>query len=315
MLKSGDKIKNKALELGFSFCGFAKAASLEQEKDFFISYLREKRNAGLHYLEREPEKRTDPRLVFEGTQTVIGLLLNYFPKEIFPVEDNFIISKYAYGKDYQKVLKERARELIHYMREEFGPLRAKAFADSGPVMEKAWARECGLGWTGKNTLLINPKRGSFHFIAIILTDLQVEPDAPQTDHCGNCHLCMDTCPTGALENPYQLNPSKCLSYLTIEEDAEFPHELLDKFHDRIYGCDICQDVCPFNRFAIPHTVNDFLPKPVLKSYRKKEWLQLTKEQFESLFSDSAIYRIGYEKLMKNIRIAGANPEKNQTAPA
>ena len=312
---SGDKIKNKALELGFSCCGFARAGTLEKERVFIDSYLREKRNAGLHYLERESEKRTDPRLVFEGTQTVIGLLLNYFPEEIIPEDDNFIISKYAYGKDYHEVLKERTRALIHYMKEEYGPLHAKAFTDSGPVLEKAWARQCGLGWTGKNTLLIRPATGSFHFIAIILTDLVLEPDLPETDHCGKCSLCMDTCPTGALEKPYQLNPSKCLAYLTIDEKGDLPAEMKEQFHKRIYGCDICQDICPYNRKAVAHTMPELLPSPALKSYREKDWLQLTREQFETLFKDSSIHRIGYEQLMKNIRFVAVHPEKNQTAPA
>jgi epoxyqueuosine reductase len=310
---SGQKIRAKALELGFSSCGFAKAGSLEQERHFFASYLRDKRNAGLHYLERDPEKRTDPRLVFEGTQTVIGLLLNYFPPEILPENDNFIISKYAYGKDYHDVLKKKTDSMIQSMNEEWGPLRAKAFVDRGPVLEKAWARQCGLGWTGKNTLLIHPGKGSFHFIAIILTDLQIEPDAPETDHCGSCNLCIESCPTGALENPYVLNPSKCLSYLTIEEKTGIPEELQPEFHDRIFGCDICQDICPYNRLAVPHAVNDFLPDPELKSYRKKEWLHLTEEQFEALFKGSAIYRTGYKKLMYNIRTA--RPRKTQTASA
>jgi epoxyqueuosine reductase len=297
---SSQRIRTKALERGFSFCGFAKAGSLDRDGEFFFSYLREKRNAGLHYLEREPEKRIDPRLLFEGTQTVIGLLLNYFPSEIIPEENNFIISKYAYGKDYHEVVKERTHSLIQFMKEEFGPLRAKSFIDRGPVLEKAWAKQCGLGWTGKNTLLINPERGSFHFIAIILTDLQIETDSPETDHCGNCRLCMDICPTGALEKPYQLNPSKCLAYLTIEGQSPIPEELKDKLHDRIYGCDICQDVCPYNRFAVPHAIPEFLPVPELSSYRKKDWLQLTEVQFEILLRNSAIHRIGYEKLMENI---------------
>jgi epoxyqueuosine reductase len=300
---SSQKIKTKAIELGFSFCGFAKAGSLDQERDFFFSYLLEKRNAGLHYLERDPEKRIDPRLLFEGTQTVIGLLLNYFPPEIIQEENNFIISKYAYGKDYHEVLKERTHTLIQFMKEVLGEMKAKAFIDRGPVLEKAWAKQCGLGWTGKNTLLINPERGSFHFIAIILTDLQIEPDSPETDHCGNCRLCLETCPTGALENPVELNPSKCLAYLTIYEQNDTPAELKDKFHDRIYGCDICQDVCPYNRLAVPHGVTEFLPGQELRSYRKKDWLQLTEAQFEILFRDSAIHRIGYEKLMKNIHNA------------
>jgi epoxyqueuosine reductase len=297
------KIKIKALELGFSFCGFAKAEPLKKEGDFFTSYLKEKRNAGLHYLERIPEKRINPQLLFEDARTVIGLLMNYFPKEIVPGTDNFIISKYAYGKDYHEVLKKRANALISFMKEELGALKAKSFVDHGPVMEKAWAKNCGLGWIGKNTLLINLERGSFHFIAIILTDLPVEPDLPGSDHCGSCHICIDACPTGALDKPFELDPSKCLSYLTIEERSGIPAVMIDKVHGHIYGCDICQDVCPYNRFAVPTSIDDFQPVTELRSYRKKEWLKLTKDQFEIIFRDSVIYRIGYEKLMRNISIA------------
>jgi epoxyqueuosine reductase len=300
---SGEKIRTKALSLGFSFCGFAKAGPLENERTFFTSYLQRKKNAGLHYLERDPEKRTDPRLLVEGTQTVIGLLLNYFPQEILPEDDNFIISKYAYGKDYHDILQEKTRVLVHFLNAEYGAVAAKAFVDRGPVLEKAWARRCGLGWTGKNTLLINPSKGSFHFIAIILTSLAIEPDIPEADHCGYCSLCMESCPTGALENPYELDPSKCLSYLTIEEKVPVTEEMRGKFHDRIYGCDICQDVCPYNRFAVPHDIPDFLPGKELRSFRKKEWQQLTEEQFDLLFNGSAVHRIGYEKLRSNIRNA------------
>ena len=298
-----DKIRAKAIDLGFSFCGFAKAGALEKERDFFTHYLSEKRNAGLHYLERDPEKRTDPRLVFEGAQTVIALLLNYYPQEILPEEDNFIISKYAYGKDYHEVLKNRCKSLIGFMQEEYGPLKAKSFVDSGPVLEKAWAKYCGLGWTGKNTLLLNQKRGSFHFIAIILTDLVLDPDTPETDHCGNCHLCVDACPTNALEVPFTLNPSKCISYLTINEKGELPIQIKNKLQNRIYGCDICQDVCPYNQFAVLHSVPEFVPTDQLREMKKKDWLNLSKENFDLLFRNSAIYRIGYEKLMKNIHNA------------
>jgi len=312
---SGDKIKNKALELGFSSCGFAKAGILEKEKDFFLTYLNEKRNAGLHYLEREPEKRADPRLVFEGTQTVIGLLLNYFPPEIFPEEDNFVLSKYAYGRDYHVVLKERTQVLIRFLKEECGSVRSKAYVDSAPVLEKAWARQCGLGWTGKNTLLIRPGKGSFHFIAIILTDLDLEPDLPETDHCGNCRLCLDACPTGALEKPFVLSPAKCLAYLTIDEEGDLPAELKDNFRNRIYGCDICQDVCPYNRFAVAHETPDLLPSQTLKSYRQKDWLQLTREQFDTLFKDSSVYRIGFERMKRNINFVAGISNTNQSAPA
>lgn len=302
---SGQKIKAKALDLGFSFCGFAKAELLEREQDFFTSYLKEKRNARLQYLERDPEKRSDPRLLFEGTQTVIGLLMNYYPDEIITETDNFIISKYAYGKDYHEVLTKRTNALIQFMNEEFGDIKAKLFVDRGPVFEKAWACKCGLGWIGKNTLLINPGRGSFHFIAIVLTDLLIEPDLQETDHCGSCHICMDACPTGALEKPFELNLSKCLSYNTIDNSLGIPDVLKKKLNDRIYGCDICQDVCPYNRFAVPHSIDEFAPGPELKSYRKKDWLQMTEAQFEFLFRHSAIYRIGYKNMMQNIHNAAS----------
>jgi len=296
----GNKIRSKALELGFSFCGFAKAQALDHEREFFTSYLGEKRNAGLHYLEKAPDKRTDPTLVFEGAQTVIGLLLNYFPPKSLPGEDNFIVSKYGYGKDYHLVLKDRANSLIQFMNEEYPPSKAKVFVDSGPVLEKAWARYCGLGWNGKNTLLITPSKGSFFFIAIILTNLIIEPDLPETDHCGKCHLCMDACPTHALDIPYVLNPSRCIAYLTIHEKNEIPEEFRTKLGNRIYGCDTCQDVCPYNRFATPHSIPEFIPNEQLAKMNKEAWLNLTPSDFDLLFRNSAIYRIGYDKMMKNI---------------
>jgi epoxyqueuosine reductase len=303
-----EKIKLKALELGFSFCGFAEATALEQERVFFLKYLSEKRNAAMHYLEREPEKRLDPRQVLEGTRTVIGLLLNYFPADILPELNNFIISKDAYGRDYHIVVKDRANDLIRFLQDEAGPLKAKAFVDSAPVLEKSWARRCGIGWTGKNTLLINPSRGSFHFIAIILTDLVLEPDIPETDHCGTCTKCVDACPTGALEKPFELNPSRCIAYQTIETKEIIPGEIKEKLNHRIYGCDVCQDVCPYNRFAVPHAIPEFLPSEMLQSFRKEEWLNLTEEKFRSLFRESAIRRIGYPKLMNNIRDAAGLAE-------
>ncbi|MCX6245116.1 MAG: tRNA epoxyqueuosine(34) reductase QueG [Bacteroidetes bacterium] len=305
-----EKIKEKALELGFSSCGFAEAGVLETENAFFHNYLQEKRNAAMHYLERNPEKRLDPRLVFEGTRTVIGLLLNYFPSEALPEKDNFIISKDAYGRDYHIVVKERANALISFMKETDANVNAKAYVDSGPVLEKAWARMCGIGWTGKNTLVINPSRGSFHFIAIILTDLLLEPDAPETDHCGNCTRCMDACPTGALEKPFVLNPSLCIAYLTIELKEGIPENLEGKLNGRVYGCDACQDVCPYNRFAIPHELPELLPSETLKSFRKDDWLNLTEDQFNLMFKESSIRRIGYKKLMNNIRSASGSTEIN-----
>jgi epoxyqueuosine reductase len=300
---SGEKIRSKALETGFTFCGFARAGILEKERGFFKTYLDQKRNAGLHYLERDPHKRTDPAQVYEGTKTVIGLLLNYFPRTVIPDEDNFIISKYAYGKDYHDVLTEKTTAVIRFLKEEYGEIRARAFVDRGPVLEKAWGELCGLGWRGKNTLLINPDNGSFHFIAIILTDLEILPDTPGTDRCGTCTRCLDACPAGALEKPYELNPSRCIAYLTIDEKNPFTREQVSTLNNRIYGCDICQDVCPYNRFAKPHTVEAFLPKPQMTNYLKKNWLALTPDEFDELFTGSAVHRIGYEKMMSNIGFA------------
>jgi epoxyqueuosine reductase len=293
-------IKTEALRLGFSHCGVARNDSLENIRPFYAGFIRRKGHASLEYLETNLEKRLHPELVLRGTKSVIALLMNYFPPEIIPDKDNFIIAKYAYGKDYHKVMRNRMQEMIHFMNLSCGKIQAKGFVDSGVVLEKAWAQKCGVGWQGKNTLLIHPSAGSFFFIGIILTDLELEPDPPETDHCGTCSACVRACPTGALDIPYQLNIQRCISYLTIESREEIPGDLKNELKERIYGCDVCQDVCPYNRFARPHPVPEFIPSGSMKHMRKKDWLALDEPRFNQLFDDSPVKRLGYQRLMRNI---------------
>ena len=246
----------------------------------------------------------DPSLVMPEAKSVITLTLNYFPAGVMPEEDNYIIAKYAYGNDYHQVVKDRLERLSNYLRKESGATQVQSYVDSGPVSEKVWASLCGLGWQGKNTILINKTSGSFFFIGILFTNLDLEPDPASTDHCGDCEKCVRACPTGALDNPYQLNILKCIAYQTIENKAAIPEDIITHLEGRIYGCDKCQDVCPYNRFSKPNEIPEFIPSPALFKMRKKDWDTLSKEQFDALFSNSPIRRIGYERFKRNIEVAG-----------
>ena len=232
-------IKTEALRLGFSHCGIARNDSLEELRPFYSGFIKREGYAGLKYLETFFEKRLHPELVLEGAKSVIALLMNYFPPDIIPVQDNFIIAKYSYGNDYHRVMRDRINDMVNFMKLSCDTLQAKGFVDSGAILEKAWAQKCGVGWQAKNTLTINQSAGSFFFIGIILTDAEFESDQPETDHCGKCSKCVNACPTGALDIPYQLNIPRCIAYLTIENKEEIPENLRSKLNDRIYGCDIC----------------------------------------------------------------------------
>ncbi len=293
-----ERIKTESLRLGFSHCGMTRNDSLEKLRPFYSAFLKRNGHAGMGYLESNFERRMHPELVLEGARSVIALLVNYFPPATIPEQDNFILAKYAYGSDYHRVVKDRLNEFVHFMKLTCGSHQAKAFVDSGAILEKAWAQKCGVGWQGKNTLIINKSSGSFFFIGIILTDLELEPDAPETDHCGACNHCATACPTGALDIPYQLDIPRCISYQTIENREEIPAELKSKLNDRIYGCDICQDVCPYNRFASPHQIPAFLPPEPVMNFRKKEWIALTEPDFNRIFADSPIKRSGYQRLKR-----------------
>lgn len=254
----------------------------------------------MQYMENHFDKRLDPTLLVDGAKSVISLLLNYYPEEQ-QIEDTFKISKYAYGQDYHFVIKEKLKELLHSIQTEIGEVSGRAFVDSAPVLDKAWAAKSGLGWVGKHTLLITPKVGSFNFVAELIIDLELQYDDAITDHCGTCTACIDACPTEAIVAPYVVDGSKCISYFTIELKDAIPTDMKGKFEDWIFGCDVCQDVCPWNRFSKAHREPLFNPHPELLSFSKKEWQEITAETFAKVFKNSAVKRTKLHGLERNIK--------------
>lgn len=292
-------IKQKAKELGFSFCGISQAAFLEEEAPRLESWLNANMHGEMTYMENHFDKRLDPRLLVPGAKSVVSLLYNYFPEQQ-QNPDAYKISKYAYGEDYHFVIKDKLKDLLHFIQDEIGEVDGRVFTDSAPVLDKAWAAKSGLGWVGKNNNLIRKSEGSFFFVAELIIDLELETDHAVTNHCGSCTACIDACPTQAIEAPYLVNGSKCISYLTIELKNEIPNEFQGKLDDWMYGCDVCQDVCPWNRFAEPHNEPLFQPKPALIDYDKNQWNDLTQELFNEVFKKSAVKRTKYSGLMRNI---------------
>ncbi len=250
-------------------------------------------------MENHFDKRLDPRLLVDGAKSVISLLLNYYPQEQ-QINNSYKISKYAYGQDYHFVIKEKLKQFLELIQENIGDVNGRAFVDSAPVLDKAWAAKSGLGWIGKNSNLITQKVGSFYFIAELIVDLELEYDSPTTDHCGTCTACIDACPTEAIIRPYVVDGSKCISYFTIELKDNLPQEMQGKFDDWAFGCDICQDVCPWNRFSKSHNEPLFNPNPDLLQMTKSDWEEITKETFQKVFKDSAVKRTKYEGLNRNI---------------
>jgi epoxyqueuosine reductase len=254
-------------------------------------------------MENHFDKRLDPRLLVDGAKSVISLLLNYYPQESQRV-DTFKISKYAFGQDYHFVIKEKLQEMLQFITQEIGDVSGRVFVDSAPVMDKAWAAKSGLGWIGKNSNLITQKIGSFYFIAELILDLDLEYDHAITDHCGNCTACIDACPTGAIEQPYVVNGSKCVSYFTIELKENIPQEMQGRFDDWAFGCDICQDVCPWNRFSKPHSEPLFNAKPEILNFTKQDWHEMTAEVFSKVFKNSAVKRTKFDGLKRNLEFLG-----------
>ena len=294
-------VRTKAIELGFLDCRIAKASKLEEEEKFLENWLKERRNGSMSYLEVNFEKRLDPRKLVDGAKSVIVLSMNYY-SDFTQSESAPKISKYAYGRDYHKVIKKRLKQFLFLLNEQFGEVDGRGFVDSAPVMEKAWARRSGLGWMGKHTNIITKHEGSFYFLAVLIVDIELAADYPQTDHCGTCTACIDACPTDAIVAPYVLDASKCISYFTIElKDAQLPSEYKGKFNNWMFGCDICQDVCPWNRFSKQHEEEEFYPHPELLDTDKKAWDNLTEEKFQELFSGSAVKRTKYSGLVRNIK--------------
>lgn len=293
-------IKQKATELGFLYCGVSKADFLENEAPRLEAWLHQKKHGEMGWMENHFDKRLDPRLLVDGAKSVVTVLLNYFPKETLNTEDNFKISKYAYGIDYHYVIKEKLNALMQQISEEIGEVHGRAFVDSAPVMDKAWATRSGAGWIGKNANIIRPRVGSFFFIGELIIDLELTPDEPMQDYCGTCTRCIDACPTAAITEPYVVDGSRCISYLTIELKNNIPEEFKGKMDNWIFGCDVCQDVCPWNSFAKPHHEPAFVLQEDLRNFSKKDWLEISKEVFDKTFKHSPIKRSKWEGLKKNI---------------
>ena len=312
-------IKNIALELGFDLCGFAKAERLDDDAIRLEKWLNENKNGKMDYLAHHFDLRVDPRLLVPGAKSVITLIQNYFPYT-FQESGSPKISKYAYGNDYHNVIREKLRTLLHRIREQIGMVEGRGFVDSAPVLERSWALRSGLGWIGKNGNLIHPKKGSFFFIATLITDLNLEEDAPfLSDHCGTCTRCIDACPTEAILPNKVLDASKCISYFTIElRDSLIPENMNGKFNDWMFGCDICQDVCPWNRFSKPNQEPAFSPIPGLLQMKEKDWQELTEESFKNIFKDSPIKRTKFEGIKRNLSFLKNNshhePPSETTGP-
>ena len=296
------RIKQIAYRKGFSFTGIAKARRLDEHEKFLKSYLDQQNHGQMHYMENHFEKRLDPQKLAPGTQSVISLLYSYYPETFFDHDAPFKISRYALGKDYHFVLKDKIQIIVEEMQQMFGEFSYRIFVDSAPVLERAWAREAGLGWLGKNTMLINPGYGSYFFLAEILVDLELAYDKPmQKDYCGNCRRCIDACPTNALQ-PYRIDASRCISYLTIEnKEEQIPEEFKGKYQQWIFGCDICQEVCPWNKFSIPHQEPGFKPHENLFRLSKQQWKELSREEYQKLFKKTAVKRAKYEGIKRNIK--------------
>lgn len=297
------QIKDKAKELGFLACGIAKAQKLQEDEKPLKEYLEKGFHGKMKYMENHFEKRLDPTLLEEGAKSVISLLYNYYTPEKQKDTETPIISKYAFGIDYHLVIREKLNQLLEYIQTNFGEVKGRGFVDSAPVLERAWAQKAGLGWVGKNGNLLNKQLGSFFFISELIIDLELSYDSEITqNHCGECTRCIDACPTQAIVSPGQVDGSKCISYLTIELKDEIPIEFKGKMQNRVFGCDICQDVCPFNKKrATKHTEIQFEPKPELLQLTKKDWHNLSPDQFSILFKDSAVKRAKYKGLMRNLR--------------
>jgi epoxyqueuosine reductase len=292
-------IKSEAKRLGFLSCGISKAAFLEEEAPRLENWLNKNMHGQMRYMENHFDKRLNPTLLVDGAKSVISLLLNYYPSE-FQNEDSYKISKYAYGQDYHFVIKEKLKELLHFIQTEIGEVSGRAFVDSAPVLDKAWAAKSGLGWMGKNTNLITQKVGSFYFIAELIVDLELEYDNPTTDHCGSCTACIDACPTEAIVAPYVVDGSKCISYFTIELKENIPTEMKGKLDDWVFGCDVCQDVCPWNRFSKSHNEPLFQANSELLSFTKKDWEEIKEDVFKKVFNNSAVKRTKFEGLKRNV---------------
>ena len=292
-------IKNEAKRLGFISCGISRAEFLEDEAPRLEKWLKMKMNGEMKYMENYFEKRLDPTKLVDDAKSIISLTYNYYPEDLQNKEAPKV-SKYAYGIDYHYVIKEKLNFFLTFIKDKIGDVHGRAFVDSAPILEKAWASKSGIGWVGKNSNLITKQVGSFYFLAELIVDLELDYDGIESDHCGECTACIDSCPTQAIVEPYVVDGSKCISYFTIELKENIPNEFKEKFEDWVFGCDICQDVCPWNKFSKPHKEPLFQPTSEFMKMSRDEWNEITEETFNKIFKNSAVKRTGYKGLMRNL---------------
>lgn len=294
-------VKSIALDLGFEQVGISKAERLESEEDRLTDWLKNDYHGQMHYMNNHFDKRLDPTLLVPGAKSVISLMYNYYT-DIQQTDPNAPkISKYAFGNDYHYVIKDKLKTFLHRIEEKIGAVEGRVFTDSAPVMERSWAAKSGLGWQGKNTLLINKSKGSYYFLAELIIDLELEPDQGSRDHCGTCTRCIDACPTDAISpTGYLLDGSKCISYLTIELRDALPDDFKGKMENWMFGCDICQEVCPWNKFAHQHSESKFEPNHDLIHMNKSDWRELTADVFKKVFKGSPVKRTKLSGLLRNI---------------
>lgn len=297
-----DFVKQTAAQLGFDFCGIAKAAFLDEDARRLESWLNKGMHGNMAYMQNHFDLRTDPQKLVPGAKSVITLLINYFP-EAQQSPGALKVSKYAWGKDYHDVIREKLNQFLQILKLQIGDFAGRGFVDSAPVLERSWAQKSGLGWIGKNGNLINKQQGSFFFIATLITDIELNADDTiAKDYCGTCTKCIDACPTEAILSDKVVNGSKCISYFTIElKDALIPDKMKGQFDNWIFGCDVCQDVCPWNRFSKPNKEPGFTPIPEILHYTSKDWEELTEEKFKIIFSDSPLKRSKFKGIKRNLQ--------------
>ncbi|MBS1640082.1 MAG: tRNA epoxyqueuosine(34) reductase QueG [Bacteroidetes bacterium] len=295
-------VKNIAQQLGFNYCGIAKAVSLDEDARRLESWLHKGFHGKMQYMENYFDLRINPQKLVPGAKSVITLMQNYFPAEQQKTNTPHI-AKYAYGKDYHFIIKDKLHEFLFELNTQIGEITGRGFIDSAPVLERAWAVKSGLGWVGKNGNLITKQSGSFYFIATLIVDIELNYDEPYTkDYCGSCTKCIDSCPTNAILPNKTINGSKCISYFTIElKDEILPNEMKNKFNNWMFGCDVCQDICPWNRFSKPNTDNSFVPIPEILNLSTKEWEVMSEETFKKVFKYSPLKRSKYSGIIRNIK--------------
>ena len=312
MEKRANLIKGIASDLGFNFCGISRAEFLEEEAPRLESWLNQHMHGKMAYMANYFDKRLDPTKLVDGARSVISLIYNYYPQKDINESSGYKIAKYAFGKDYHHVIKDKLKVFFQRINDDIGEVNGRIFVDSAPILERVWAKRGGLGWIGKNSLLLNQNMGSFFFLAEIVVDLDLAYDSPVRDYCGTCTRCIDACPTDAIPAPYVVDGSRCISYFTIELKDEIPPEFKNSYDDWIFGCDICQDVCPWNRFSTPHREKEFLPGKELGAMKQDDWLEITHDIFNKLFKGSAVKRAKYEGLKRNIAFVSKKTQEPKT---